>query len=68
VRIQEYVCEQVYCSRKKDYDDPFRQTTYRNAAEMAAVVGTAEDNSFVKQVARETEAFKTLVESVKSRG
>ena len=68
VRIQEYVCEQVYRSRKKDFDDPFRQTTYRNAAEMAAVVGTAENNSFVKQVARETEAFKTFVESVKSRG
>jgi hypothetical protein len=68
VRIQEHVCEQVYRSRKKDYEDPFRQTTYRNAAEMAAVVGTAENNSFVKQVARETEAFRTFVESVKSRG
>lgn len=68
VRIQEYVCEQVYRSRKKDYDGRFRRTTYRNAAEMTAVVGTAEDNSFVKQVARETETFKKLVEAVKSRG
>ncbi len=32
VRIQEYIRDQVYLSRKKDYDDPFRQTTFRNAA------------------------------------
>ena len=58
VRIQEYVRDQVYVSRKKDYDNPFRQTTFRNAEEMKAVLGTAEDNSFVKQVQQETELFK----------
>jgi len=68
VAIQEFVCQQVYVSRKKDYDSPFRQMTFRNAAEMEAVMGTAETNSFVRQVREETEAFKTLVAKVKERG
>jgi hypothetical protein len=39
----------VYTSRAKDWSDPFRAITYRNAAEMEAVAGTPENNSFVKQ-------------------
>ena len=68
VKTQEYIRDQVYLSRKKDYDDPFRQTTFRNAEEMKAVVGTAEDNSFVKQVRKDTEAFAGLAESIRKRG
>jgi NDP-sugar pyrophosphorylase family protein len=68
IRDQEYVRDQVYISRKKDYENPFRRMTFRNPQEMKAVVGTAEDNSFVKQVRRDTEAFRELVESVRKRG
>ena len=68
VRTQEFIREQVYLTRKKDYDNPFRQATFRNAAEMQAVAGTAEDNSFVKQVRQETEDLKQLVEAVRQRG
>ena len=68
VGIQEYVRDQVYATRKKDYDDPFRRITFRNAEEMKAVLGTAEDNSFVKQVRQETEAFKQRVAAVEARG
>jgi hypothetical protein len=35
---------------------------------MEAVLGVAEENSFVKQVRAETEAFAELVEAVKQRG
>lgn len=58
VRIQEYVRDQVFRSRKRDYDDPFRRITYRNTAEMQAVLGSPEDNSFVQQVGRETDVFR----------
>jgi hypothetical protein len=68
LRIQEHICDQVYRTRKKDYENPFRQATFRNAAEMAAVVGTAEDDRFVKQVSEETQAFRELVASVRSAG
>ena len=66
ISIQEYIRDQVYQSRKKDYDNPFRRITFRDAAEMRAVLGSAEDNSFVKQVQAETEAFCRLAAAVKT--
>jgi hypothetical protein len=66
--IQEYVCEQVYQSRKKDEDNPFRQATYRNKAEMVATIGVVDDNSFIKQVRKETEAFRKTIHELKRRG
>ena len=67
VSIQEYICEQVYQSRKKDFDNPFRQATYRNEQEMSAAIGTIEDNSFVKLVREETKTFKNTVDEIKKR-
>jgi hypothetical protein len=67
VRIQEYIRDQVFLTREKDYRNRFRQTTFRNAAEMRAVVGTAETNSFVKLVRKETEEFQQLVQAVRER-
>jgi hypothetical protein len=67
VRIQEYIRDQVFLTRDKDYRNRFRQTTFRNAAEMRAVVGTAEDNNFVKLVRRQAEDFCRLVQAVKTR-
>ena len=60
VDIQRYICDQTYTSRKKDDENPFRQITFATTAEMKAVLGTAEDNSFVKQVRRETKEFEKL--------
>ena len=68
VAIQRYVCEQTYLSRKKDYENPFRQMTFATAAEMEAVMGSAEDNSFVKQVREETDAFAEAAGEIKQRG
>ena len=67
VEIQEFICEQVYITRKKDFDNPYRQITYSNIEEMTAAIGTIEDNSFVKQIRRETEVFKETAESIKQR-
>ncbi|MHC4131217.1 MAG: DUF4954 family protein, partial [Planctomycetota bacterium] len=67
VTIQEFVRDEVRNSRKKDFDNPFRQATYRNIEEMTAAIGTIEDNSFVKQVREETEAFRKTVEEVKNK-
>jgi hypothetical protein len=67
IEIQEFIRDQVYISRKKDFDNPFRQATYRNMAEMAAAIGNIEDNSFVKQVRDETKDFKKLIEEIKKR-
>lgn len=65
--IQEFVCDQVYATRKKDYDNPFRQSTYRNMDEMTAAIGTIDENSFIIHVKQETEAFKRQAEELKKR-
>ncbi len=65
--IQQYICDQVYASRNKDYDNPFRQATYRCHEEMIAAIGTIDDNSFVKQVREETEEFKKRIDALKNR-
>jgi len=67
LEIQEYICQQVYITRKKDFDNPFRRATFRNTEEMTAAIGTIEDNSFVKQVRSETEDFKQTVDQLKKR-
>ncbi len=67
VKIQEFVSEQVYISRKKDYDNKFHQATFRNKDEMTAAIGVVDDNSFVKQVRQETKEFKELVAEIKKR-
>ncbi len=60
--IQELVRDRVYESREKDYTNPFRIATYRSAEEMASAIGTIDDNSFIRQVAEETEEFRRYVE------
>jgi hypothetical protein len=67
VKIQKYVCDEVYNSRKKDYDNPFRKTTFRNMDEMKAAFGTVDENSFIIQVRKETEEFEILVDEIKKR-
>ena len=53
-RIQHYINEQVYLSRKKDHDNPFRSCTSRNAEEELIVYGEPDANHFVRQVRTET--------------
>ncbi len=64
-RIQQYICDQVYESRKKDYDNEIRSATFRNEAEKLAVVGRIDDVSFVKQTRQQTADFLTLVQKYK---
>jgi hypothetical protein len=65
VTIQNYICDQVYISRKKDFDNPFRHNTYRNMEEMKAASGTVDQNSFIIQVREETESFIRVIEEIK---
>jgi hypothetical protein len=57
----------VYRTRQKDYQNPFRQATYRNAEEMTAAIGTLEENSFVRQVRSETETNLKRLEELRLR-
>ena len=65
-RIQRRICEQVYLSRKKDYDNAFRTSICRNAEEALAVYGTPEENSFVNQVREEMYANIARIERLRN--
>ena len=67
IAIQEFIRDNVYITLKKDFENPYKQMTYRNMDEMTAVTGTAEENSFVKQVKEETEIFRKTVEEIIKR-
>jgi len=68
VVLQQHICDQVFTTRKKDYDNPFRRSTFRNNDEMKAAIGTIDDNSFIVQVRQETEEMKKFVEEIRRRG
>ena len=65
--IQQFICDQVYISRKKDFENPYRNATFRNDEEKEAVIGTPDGASFVKQIRKETEEFINLVQEIKKR-
>lgn len=65
VEIQKYICDQVYTSREKDYDNIFRQITFKNHDEMIAAIGTIDDNSFIVQVRKEYGSFKKKISDLK---
>ncbi len=60
-----YLSEQVFISRKKDYDNPFRNMVYDSLEERDLVIGALEDNSFIKQEKVSCKEFLQLVEEWK---
>ena len=67
IRIQHFICEQVYESRKKDYENEFRNATFRNEDEKIAVIGKIDEVGFVQQIREETEEFvKSIQEYIKN--
>jgi len=66
--IQQEIADQVYATREKDFESPFRRMVYETDEEMAAVLGTIEDNSFVKETREATQAFTARVAAIRERG
>lgn len=67
LKVQQHVADQVYLTRKKDDDNPFRRMTYDSVEQMHAALGTAEDNSFIKHVREEIAEVAKTVEQIRSR-
>ena len=61
VVTMEWITAQIKRSREKDYKNPFRQLAYESEKEMNAVIGSLEDNSFIKQTAEDLEKYKLQV-------
>lgn len=67
IDVQNHMAEQVYLTRKKDYENPFRKSTFRNDDEMNAVVGRLEDNTFIASTNRNTSDFVEKLQNLKNR-
>lgn len=61
---QAFLTENIYSSRAKDYQNPFRSMTYENATERDIVVGKLEDNSFIQQTKEELKTFQEKISSL----
>ena len=66
MEVQQYICDQVYITRKKDYENPYRNATFRNEAEKLAVVGTIDEVGFVQQIREETVSYIEKLNKLKS--
>ncbi|MFZ3109969.1 MAG: DUF4954 domain-containing protein, partial [Rectinemataceae bacterium] len=60
------VADGVFESRAKDWSNRFRKATYRSEAEMLAVLGKPEENSFVKKTRQEAESLGRDLERLKA--
>ena len=65
--LQQYVCDQVYISRKKDYDNIYRRATYRNEEEMLAAIKPIEKDGFIQQIREQTAVFNDDISKLYKR-
>lgn len=67
LQISNWITEQVYISRAKDFNDPFRSITYRNKAEMDNVAGKIENNSFIELAKENNRRFTERAEHLREK-
>jgi hypothetical protein len=58
LQTREWMTENIYTSRAKDYANPFRKMVYETEKEMEKVIGALKDNSFILQQQEEQEKFR----------
>lgn len=56
-----FILDGIKASRRKDYENPFRNITYENDAERDAVVGSYEDNDFIKDAENRFKELQLLL-------
>lgn len=61
---KEWMVEEIYKSRAKDYTNPFRKMVYETEEEMEAVTGELSENSFILQQKKELKMAKEWVQKV----
>ncbi len=63
VATREWMVDEIYNSRAKDYSNPFRRMVFSNEEEMNVVTGKLEDNSFIRQEKSSLKTFKSAMAS-----
>ena len=64
---KEWMTKNIYESRAKDYENPFRKMVYASEEEMDAVVGKLEENTFIQQQQQALVIFKQQATSLGKR-
>ncbi|HVU58118.1 MAG TPA: DUF4954 family protein [Puia sp.] len=64
VATKEWMTKGIYESRAKDYSNPFRKMVYDSMEEMNVVVGSLQDNSFIKQERTALKNYKKETEDI----
>jgi hypothetical protein len=64
VATKEWMTAGIYASRAKDYTNPFRQMVYSSKEEMNVVVGSLQDNSFIRQEKLALKNYKKETEAI----
>lgn len=62
--VSMHLLEASISSREKDFKDFFRSITFKNKEEKDAVLGTLEDNSFLKTLKATTDDFNAVLEKL----
>lgn len=64
IATKEWMVKNIYNSRAKDYENPFRQMVYDTPQEMEKVLGKLADNGFIKQQQNELEEYRSRVTAI----
>ena len=64
LETQKWIFSEIYNSRKKDYINPFRSMVYDSKEEMDIVIGSLEDNSFIKDEEKALDQYITKTNNV----
>ena len=67
IELQTYIYNQVYETRKKDYENKFRRATFLTDDEALAAWGKLDENSFILQQRRELKEFTERIQNIKKR-
>jgi hypothetical protein len=62
--IREWMVHQIHKSRAKDYNNPFRKMIYDSEEEMNKILGSLDENSFIKQEIEALSSYKRSVSSI----
>lgn len=66
LKTKEWIVENIYQSRAKDYENPFRKMVYNSEEEMNGVIGKLDDNVFIKQQQEELLLFRKQIKKLTS--
>ena len=67
ILTRKWLSDQVFISRQKDYNNPFRNMVYENDKERDLILGALEDNSFIQQERKDCGEFIARLESLKMK-